>query len=91
MKGSSRLKKLPVLKSDREAEAFVDRADLSEYDLSEMKLVRFELRPKDKSINLRLPQPLLNAVRARAKRAGIPYQRFIRLALERAVETKRAR
>jgi predicted DNA binding CopG/RHH family protein len=88
MKTSSRLKKLPVLRTDREAEAFVDKADLSEYDLSEMRLVRFELKPKDTSINLRLPTPLLDAVRARAKRAGMPYQRFIRLALERAVEAK---
>jgi predicted DNA binding CopG/RHH family protein len=89
MRGSSKLKKLPALRSDREAEEFIDQADSSEYDLSEMRLVRFELKPKDKSINLRLPSPLLDAVRARARRAGIPYQRFIRLALERAVETKR--
>jgi predicted DNA binding CopG/RHH family protein len=88
MNTSSKLKKLPVLRSDREAEEFVDTADLSEYDLSGMRLVRFELKPKDKSINLRLPAPLLDAVRARAKHAGIPYQRFIRLALERAVDAK---
>jgi predicted DNA binding CopG/RHH family protein len=28
---------------------------------------------------------LLDAVRHRAKRAGLPYQRFIRMALEEAV------
>ena len=44
------------------------------------------MKPKDKSVNLRLPAPLLEAVRARAQRAGIPYQRFIRMALERAVQ-----
>ena len=78
-------KKLPPLKSDAEAEAFVETADLSKYDLSEMTPVRFELKPKDKVINLRLPGQLLEAVRRRAQRAGMPYQRFIRLALERAV------
>ncbi len=78
-------RKLPTLRSDDEAEAFVTNADLTQYDLSAMVPMRFELRPKDKSINLRLPEPLLDAVRNRARRAGIPYQRFIRLALERAL------
>ncbi|HEY3778437.1 MAG TPA: CopG family antitoxin [Rhizomicrobium sp.] len=88
MRKSTKLKKLPVLRSDAEAEKFVDESDLSEYDISGGRLVRFEMKAKDKSINLRLPSPLLEAVRARARRAGIPYQRFIRLALERALVSK---
>jgi predicted DNA binding CopG/RHH family protein len=48
-------------------------------------VVRFELKPKDKSVNLRLPAQLLKAVQDRAKRVGMPYQRFIRMALERAL------
>ncbi len=79
-------KKLPVLTTDAEAEAFVDTADLSEYDLSEMVPMRFELKRKDKSVNLRLPKPLLEAVRKRAALAGIPYQRFIRMAIEQALQ-----
>ena len=78
-------KKIPSFKTDEEAEAFVASADLSDYDLSGAQLVRFELKRKDKSVNLRLPEDLLDAVRSKAQRAGIPYQRFIRLALERAV------
>ena len=78
-------KKLPTFKSDAEAEAFVDQADLSQYELSGGEFVRFELKPKDKTVNLRLPGQLLDAVRVRAKRAGVPYQRFIRMALEQAV------
>jgi predicted DNA binding CopG/RHH family protein len=81
-------KKIPSFKSDRAAEAFVATADLSEYDLSGAQLVRFEMKPKDKSINLRLPEQLLDAVRTEAERAGMPYQRFIRLMLERAVHPK---
>lgn len=81
-------KKIPSFKSDRAAEAFVATADLSEYDLSGTQLVRFEMKPKDKSINLRLPEQLLDAVRTEAERAGMPYQRFIRLMLERAVHPK---
>jgi len=85
MKKTTKLKKLPVFKTDREAEQFVAKADLTQYDLSGGEFVRFELKPKDKSVNLRLPGQLLDAVRNRAKRAGLPYQRFIRMALEEAV------
>ena len=81
-------KKLPKLKTDAAAEAFVEKADLSDYDFSDMKPMRFELRRKDTSISLRLSEPLLEAVRVNAKREGIPYQRFIRLAIERAVDSK---
>jgi predicted DNA binding CopG/RHH family protein len=34
---------------------------------------------------MRLPEPLLAVVKARAKARGIPYRRFIREALEQAV------
>jgi predicted DNA binding CopG/RHH family protein len=78
-------KKFPDFKTDAEAEAFVATADLSEYDLSDMVPMRFELRPKDKSVSLRLPEKLLEAVRLRARQAGMPYQRFIRMAIERAL------
>jgi predicted DNA binding CopG/RHH family protein len=36
-----------------------------------------------------LPEDLLNAVRDRAEKEGIPYQRFIRMALEQALQTRR--
>jgi predicted DNA binding CopG/RHH family protein len=80
-------KKIPTFKSDRQAAAFVDKADLTLYDLSGAQLTRFEIKPKGKSINLRLSEELYDAVRKRAARAGLPYQRFIRLTLERAVAT----
>lgn len=82
-------KKFPEFKTDAEAEEFVATADLSEFDFSDMKPMRFELRRKDKSVSLRLPEQLLDEVRNKAKRAGMPYQRFIRMAIERALhETK---
>lgn len=77
-------KTIPTFESDEAAEEFVATADLSEYDLAGQ-VVRFELRRKDKAINLRLPDALLQEVRSRAKRADMPVQRFIRLAIERAI------
>ena len=78
-------KKIPAFKTDTEAETFVDTADLTEYDLSGGKQVRFEFEKKDSRVNMRLPETLLDAVRRSARKRGIPYQRFIREALEHAV------
>jgi predicted DNA binding CopG/RHH family protein len=79
-------KAIPTFRTDKEAEDFVATADLTEYELSGGQMMRFEMKRKDKSVNLRLPAQLLEAVRRRARDAGIPYQRFIRMALERAVQ-----
>ena len=79
-------KKLPRLQSDEEAEEFVANADLTEYDLSDLRTVLFEFQPKTERINMRLPKPLLEAVKASAIKAGVPYQRFIRQVLEAAVK-----
>lgn len=79
-------KKLPTLKTDKAAEEFVATADLTEYDLSAMRRIRFEFQRKDKRLNMRLPESLFEAVKVKAARAGIPYQRFIRQVLETAVE-----
>ncbi len=80
-------KKLPILKSDKEAEDFVEIADLTEYDLSGGRHVRFEFQKKDKAVTLRIPEGLLSAVKETAEHEKIPYQRFIRIALEKAVHT----
>ena len=82
-------KKLPKLRSDKEAEAFVANSDLTDYDLSGMRMVRFEFQPKSERVNMRLPRPLLDAVKAMAAKAGVPYQRFIRQALENAVQPRK--
>jgi predicted DNA binding CopG/RHH family protein len=77
-------RKVPRLTTDEEAEAFLEQ-DLSDLDFSQFKPVRFEFEKKAARVNMRLPEPLLAAVKARAKARGIPYQRFIREALEQAV------
>jgi len=82
-------KNLPRLRSDKEAEKFVAKSDLTEYDLSGMRMVRFEFQPKSERVNMRLPRPLLDAVKATAAKAGVPYQRFIRQALEMALQPRK--
>jgi predicted DNA binding CopG/RHH family protein len=77
-------KKVPRLKTDKQAEVFLAR-DLSGLDFSQFKPVHFEFEKKDDQLNMRLPRPLLEAVKARAKARGVPYTRFIRETLERAL------
>jgi predicted DNA binding CopG/RHH family protein len=77
-------KKVPRLKTDKQAEAFLAQ-DLSNLDFSQFRPARFEFEKKDEQINMRVPGPLLAAVKARAKARGIPYTRFIRETLERAI------
>ena len=76
--------KVPRLKSDSEAEAFLAQ-DLSTLDFSQFRPAAFEFEKKTDQINMRVPRRLLVMVKARAKERGIPYTRLIREALERAV------
>jgi len=78
-------KKIPIFQTDEDAERFVETADLTDYDLSHFKPVRFEFEPKAAQLNMRLPKPLLDAVKERARMRGIPYTRLIREMLEREV------
>lgn len=84
-------KKLPALRSDKDAEALLDQ-DLSRYiSAGNLEPFPFEYMPKHKSVNLRISDELLKAVRAAARRRGIPYQRYIRQALELAIGRRKTR
>jgi predicted DNA binding CopG/RHH family protein len=81
-------KQMPSLHNDAEAEEFVEQADLSQYDLSGFKPMRFEIEPKAAALNMRIPLGLLEAVKAKAKAKGIPYTRYVRMLLEADVEKR---
>ena len=83
-------KTIPHFKSDEEMEHFIDTADLSEYDLSVFKPMRFEIRDKDARVNMRMPQSMLNSLRIAAAEEGMPYQRFTRDLLEKGLERRAA-
>lgn len=83
-------RRIPELTTDAEVERFLEQ-DLSDLDFGAFKPMRFEFQKKAARVNMRLPEPLLAAVKKRAASRGIPYQRFIREALEHAVAGKAAR
>jgi predicted DNA binding CopG/RHH family protein len=77
-------RRVPKMTTDEEAEAFLDQ-DLSDLDFSQFKPVRFEFERKSAQLNMRIPQPLLDAVKVKANERGIPYTRYIRELMERDV------
>jgi len=79
------MKTVPKMTTDEAAEAFLDQ-DLSDLDFSVFKRVNWEAQPKTARVNMRLPEGLFAAVKAKAAARGVPYQRLIREALEREVK-----
>ena len=70
----------------------IEEIDPLDRDLSELlkqgqwQRVRFELRPKNKTVTIRMSEDLLDALKEKAKKSGLDYQKFIRIALERLVQ-----
>ena len=58
-------KKLPTFRSDKEAEEFVEKANLTDYDLSGLRPVKLELEKKNLS-------PRMRAIKKRAKPRARP-------------------
>ena len=84
-------KKMPFFTTDEEEIAFAETADLSEYDLSgglpsAEFFRRVDALRKTKPISLRLPQYVLDGLKAQADANGMKYQTLIRSLLEKAVE-----
>jgi predicted DNA binding CopG/RHH family protein len=81
-------KPFPTLKSDEEAEEWLANADLSQYDFSGFRPISefFERLSKEARVNMRLPQRQLDAVKQAAEKRGMPYQRWIREAIDRHLQ-----
>jgi len=85
-------KPLPRFETDEALEQFIEQ-DISDYINAEnfrpigevLRPVGYEFQPKNASVNLRFPAPLLAAVKEQARREGIPYQKYIRMVVERSL------
>ncbi len=74
-----------ILGGQTEGQPFAPHASGAGVSLYNRPETQFEMIRKDKSISLRMPEPLLDQVKEAAKAGAMPYQRFIRLAIERAL------
>ena len=84
----NKLKKIPKFKSIAEEKKFWGKHDSSDYlDWSKARLATLpNLKPSLKTISLRLPEHLLNALKVIANKEDVPYQSLIKIILAERVQ-----
>ena len=93
IKRAKKLKVIPEFRTDEDAGAFWMTHDTTDYlDWSKARRVTFpNLRPSTATISLRLPQGLLNELRALANERDVPYQSLLKVFLAERVAKERVR
>ncbi len=78
------LKPVPTFESEAEERAFWETHDSSDYvDWTKAQpVVLPNLKPSTKTISLRLPQHLLDSLKAAANARDVPYQSLIKVWLQ---------
>jgi predicted DNA binding CopG/RHH family protein len=86
-----KLKKIPTFKNeDEEADFWDTHSPLDYFDMSKAVRATFpNLKPSTKTISLRLPEYLLNSIKALANQRDVPYQSLMKILLAEAMEQKR--
>ena len=86
-----KFKKIPAFKNDAEEASFWLTHDSTDYvDWSKAVRATFpNLKPSTKTISLRLPEYLLNSIKALANQRDVPYQSLMKILLAEAMEQKR--
>ena len=81
-------KPIPEFKNEDEERAFWSRHDSSEYLnwRSAERVIFPNLKPSTRAIFLRLPDPLLDALRQMANERDVPYQSLIKVFLQERIE-----
>ena len=81
---------VPKVRSELQEREFWERTDSTLHvDGSQARRVRLpNLKPTSKSISLRLPASLLDALRVEANKRDVPYQSLIKVWLAERVEAK---
>ena len=79
-----RLKSIPEFASEDEEREFWEKNDSSDYiDWNQAQpVVMPKLKPTTKTISLRLPQHLLDSIKAAANARDVPYQSLIKVWLQ---------
>jgi len=76
-------KTIPTFKNETEERLFWEKNDSLEYiDISKAKAVRFpNLKKTTKSISIRLPVDMIDALKVKANSMDVPYQSLIKMML----------
>jgi predicted DNA binding CopG/RHH family protein len=84
------MKQIPKFENESQEREFWENNDTSEFiDWKKSKSVSFpNLKPSTKSISIRLPEYLLDAIKIQAHKMDIPYQSLIKIYLAEKVSGK---
>jgi predicted DNA binding CopG/RHH family protein len=84
---NKQLKTIPEFSNEEEERAFWESHDSTDYlDWSKAQSVVLpNLKPTTKTISLRLPQHLLDSIKAAANSRDVPYQSLIKIWLQEKV------
>ncbi len=85
---SKRAKAFPKFSGEAAERAFWEKNDSTQYlDWSKAQVAAFpNLKPSTKTISLRLPQHLLDAIKTAANARDVPYQSLIKVWLQEKVQ-----
>jgi predicted DNA binding CopG/RHH family protein len=85
---SKRAKAIPKFSGEAAERAFWEKNDSTQYlDWSKAQVAAFpNLKPSTKTISLRLPQHLLDAIKTAANARDVPYQSLIKVWLQEKVQ-----
>ena len=77
----------PKLKTHDEVDEFIATADLSEYDWGQPEAVSHEFEDKSARVTMRMPKSQLAQIKAEAEQRGMKYQKFMRVLMERGLQS----
>lgn len=82
------LKPIPVFSSEADERAFWESHDSTDYlDWAQARpVVMPNLKPTTRTISLRLPQHLLDSIKAAANARDVPYQSLIKVWLQEKLQ-----
>ncbi len=85
-----KLKKIPKFKSEDEERNFWSNSDSIDYlDWKASKKVTFSnLKPSTKTISIRLPESMLDEIKALANKQDVPYQSLIKIILKERIDNE---
>ncbi len=86
------IKTIPTFKDENEEREFWENNETLDYfDESKVKMVRFpNLKKTTKSISIRLPVDMIDALKVKANSMDVPYQSLIKMLLQDGLFGKRA-
>ena len=84
-------KTIPTFKDENEERIFWETHDATEYlEMSQAKRVRFpNLKKTTKSISIRLPVDMIDALKVKANSMDVPYQSLIKMILSEGLKEKK--